>query len=101
MIQQQIKIERLAANPLIAPGDVQPSFPDWEVLGVFNAGVAQYGDEVILLLRVAERPRQTDPGRVLVPVLNAERSGDDAEEPIMNIVAVDKENSGLDFPIPG
>lgn len=54
MIQQQIKIERLAANPLIAPGDVQPSFPDWEVLGVFNAGVAQYGDEVILLLRVAD-----------------------------------------------
>lgn len=100
MIQQQIKIERLAANPLIAPGDVQPSFPDWEVLGVFNAGVAQYGDEVILLLRVAERPRQTDPGRVLVPVLNAERSGDDAEEPIMNIVAVDKENSGLDFSDP-
>jgi predicted GH43/DUF377 family glycosyl hydrolase len=36
---------------------VAPSHPDWEVVCAFNAGVARMGGEVVLLLRVAERPR--------------------------------------------
>ena len=48
---------RLAENPLITPNDVRPSLPELEVVSVFNAAVAKVGDEVILLLRVAERPR--------------------------------------------
>lgn len=43
-------------NPLITPRDVKPSRPDFEVIGVFNAGVTRYKNQVLLLLRVAERP---------------------------------------------
>lgn len=48
---------RLRENPLLTPADVMPSLPELEVVSVFNAGVAKVGDEVILLLRVAEQPR--------------------------------------------
>ena len=48
---------RLPENPLLTARDVPPSLPELEVVSVFNAAVAKVGDEVILLLRVAERPR--------------------------------------------
>lgn len=38
--------------------------PGHEVIGVFNAGVARYRDEMVLLLRVAERPVSPEPGIV-------------------------------------
>jgi predicted GH43/DUF377 family glycosyl hydrolase/glycosyltransferase involved in cell wall biosynthesis len=47
---------RVKANPLVEPEDVQPSQPGFEVIGTINPGVAQVGDETILLIRVAERP---------------------------------------------
>lgn len=58
---------RHPANPLISPADVQPSRPDWEVVGTFNAGACHFNDDVILLLRVAERPINPDPDVVLCP----------------------------------
>jgi len=48
---------RLAENPLLTARDVPPSQPALEVVSVFNAATAVIEDEVILLLRVAERPR--------------------------------------------
>jgi beta-1,2-mannobiose phosphorylase / 1,2-beta-oligomannan phosphorylase len=48
---------RLAENPILTAHDVKPSLPTLEVVSVFNAAVARVGDEIILLLRVAERPR--------------------------------------------
>jgi predicted GH43/DUF377 family glycosyl hydrolase len=48
---------RLAQNPLLTARDVPPSQPALEVVSVFNAATAIIQDEVILLLRVAERPR--------------------------------------------
>ncbi len=48
---------RLAQNPILTARDVTPSLPDLEVVSVFNAAAARVGDEIILLLRVAERPR--------------------------------------------
>lgn len=48
---------RLAENPLLTSKDVPPSQPALEVVSVFNAAAAVIEDEVILLLRVAERPR--------------------------------------------
>ncbi|MEK4476322.1 glycoside hydrolase family 130 protein [Paenibacillus sp. FSL R7-0048] len=57
-------------NPIITTSDVKPSRPDFKVLGAFNAGVARYGDETILLLRVAEAPVSTEPGKLLIPILN-------------------------------
>lgn len=49
---------RLANNPLLTSQDVAPSLPQLEVVSVFNAAAAQLGGETLLLLRVAERPRQ-------------------------------------------
>lgn len=50
-------IRRLDENPLITPADVRPSLPALEVVSVFNAAAARVGDDIVLLLRVAERPR--------------------------------------------
>ena len=48
---------RLANNPILTNTGVVPSQPGLEVVSVFNAAAARVGDEVVLLLRVAERPR--------------------------------------------
>ncbi|MEP6985972.1 MAG: glycoside hydrolase family 130 protein [Chloroflexota bacterium] len=61
-------------NPLIKPSDVKPSRPDFEVIGAFNAGVTRYKDEVILLLRVAERPLNTDSAWTAYPFMD--KNGD-------------------------
>ncbi len=50
--------ERLRENPLITPADVAPSQPGFEVLSTINPGTATLGGEVVLLVRVAERPRR-------------------------------------------
>ena len=50
---------RLAGNPLISPDDVTPSQPGMEVISTINPGAARVGDEIVLLIRVAERPRAT------------------------------------------
>jgi len=55
-------------NPIIGPKDVKPSREDFEVVGVFNAGAARFKDEVILLLRVAEKPISKHPDVVVVPI---------------------------------
>lgn len=47
---------RLPSNPIVTPADVSPSQPGMEVISTINAGAARVGDEVVLLLRVAERP---------------------------------------------
>lgn len=60
-------LKRHAANPLISPKDVQPSRPDWSVIGTFNAGACTYNDEILLLLRVAEKPISTDENMILCP----------------------------------
>ena len=59
---------RSPLNPIILPQDVSPSNPDFEVLAAFNAGVARLGAEVVLLLRVAERPRDQGQDLCRVPV---------------------------------
>jgi len=48
--------ERLPQNPLITARDVKPSQASLEVVSVFNAAAAKIGNEIILLLRVADRP---------------------------------------------
>ncbi len=55
-------------NPVIKPEDVKPSRPDFEVIGVFNPGVARFKDEIILMLRVAERPISPHPDITLAAV---------------------------------
>lgn len=59
-------------NPLISPSDIQPTRPDFEIIGTFNAGATQFGEETILLLRVAERPIAADADKILCPYLNSD-----------------------------
>ncbi|HUC93875.1 MAG TPA: glycoside hydrolase family 130 protein [Paenibacillus sp.] len=61
---------RYEQNPLVTPADVKPFHEGYEVIGAFNAGIAKYKDEVLMLLRVAERPVSPEPGIVLAPVYN-------------------------------
>jgi predicted GH43/DUF377 family glycosyl hydrolase len=46
-----MKVYRYEQNPLITPEDVVPHHEQFEVIGAFNAGIAVYGDEIIMLLR--------------------------------------------------
>jgi predicted GH43/DUF377 family glycosyl hydrolase len=68
VIYPGMTIVRCQNNPIISPEQLKPSRADYEVICAFNAGVARYGDEIILLLRVAERPINTDPSTYLAPV---------------------------------
>lgn len=63
-------IYRYEENPLITPKDVPPYHEGFEVIGTFNAGVTKFQDEIILLLRVAERPVSHDENIVKAPVFN-------------------------------
>jgi len=62
------EIKRSEYNPLIVSGDIKPSRRDFEVIGVFNGGVVRIGDEVVVLMRVAERPVSPHPEMVLAGV---------------------------------
>lgn len=55
-------IERLFTHCMIRPADVAPSDDTCEVIGVLNPGVAAWGDEIVLLARVVERPIVTREG---------------------------------------
>jgi predicted GH43/DUF377 family glycosyl hydrolase len=51
-----MKVFRSPKNPIISPKDVKPSKPGFEVVCVFNCGVIRFEGDVLLMLRVAERP---------------------------------------------
>ncbi|RUS46015.1 glycoside hydrolase family 130 protein [Cohnella sp. AR92] len=68
-----MNIRRAEGNPIVVPSDVVPSSPAMEVIGVFNAGVARLGEEIILLLRVAERPIQQEKDSCLIPLYDPEK----------------------------
>jgi predicted GH43/DUF377 family glycosyl hydrolase len=57
---------------LITPQDVTPSRAGLEVVGAFNAGVAVYQGEVILLMRVSERLAHQEAGYQLCPYIDPE-----------------------------
>ena len=69
-----MSVFRSQYNPIIAPKDVKPSRDDLEVIGVFNAGVARFKDEVILLLRVAEKPINKRGHVVLIAVYDVAKN---------------------------
>jgi predicted GH43/DUF377 family glycosyl hydrolase len=53
-------VKRYEKNPIITPAGVTSAIEGFEVIGAFNPAVAQFNDQVILLLRVAERPVNDD-----------------------------------------
>ncbi len=60
---------REAENPLVTPEMVTPWQQGFQVVCAFNAGVARFGEETLLLLRVAEKPPQVSEDTVSVPLL--------------------------------
>ena len=60
-------IRRISENLLLRPEDFKPLRDDFAVIGVFNPGAVQINDEIVLLVRVAERPLERRPGYVGLP----------------------------------
>ncbi|MDO3677153.1 glycoside hydrolase family 130 protein [Paenibacillus ehimensis] len=85
-----MNIYRYPGNPIIEPKDIPPYLEDYEVIGVFNAGVMRYGDEILLLLRIAERPVHHDPKYSLSPFY-------DMANGKMGVVRLEKGMPGYDF----
>lgn len=88
-----MNVFRSPHNPIIRPEDVKPSGDDFEVIGVFNAGVTRLEGRIILLLRVAERPINTNPDVVLTAIYN------DAQQRLIDL-EFSKNNPEIDFSDP-
>ena len=88
-----MKIYRYEENPLITPLDVKPCHEGFEVIGAFNAGVAEYKDEILLILRVAERPISEDPDVVKAPVYHVQTQN-------LEIIKLNKNDRNYDFSDP-
>lgn len=65
----QAEVVRFPQNPLLRPADIRPSMEGMEVACLLNPGVFKFENKIWLLLRVAERPRQTE-GKISFPVYN-------------------------------
>lgn len=85
-----MKVKRYEGNPIIKPEDVKPSRPDFKVDCAFNAGVTRFNGEVLLLMRIAESPINTNPNVCLVPVFDIELNE-------LVIKEFDKKDSSIDF----
>ncbi len=88
-----MQVYRSSNNPLISSGDVEPNFDGFEVIGVFNAGVARFKGETILLLRIAERPISPDADTVLAGVY-------DFEKGCIELKSFSRQDSDIDFSDP-
>ncbi len=64
---------RSPQNPIITPQDIKPCRDDFEVIGAFNAAAIRFDEQVILLLRVAERPVSAHPDIAYAPIYDVEK----------------------------
>ncbi len=60
MCDVHMKLDRLDTNPLLTPGDLQPTSPGLEVLCTLNPGAIKFNNEILLLVRVGQRPTPTE-----------------------------------------
>lgn len=60
---------RFSENPLLTIKDIPPSREDAEVIGVFNPAAWEHDRQIVLIIRVAERPLQ-EPGWLSTFVLD-------------------------------
>ncbi|NQT93926.1 MAG: glycosidase [Lentisphaerae bacterium] len=64
-------MKRCSKNPVVSPDRVKPSADGYRVRGAFNPGAIRFGDEILLLLRVAEDCPATG-GEIAVPTVDIE-----------------------------
>ena len=86
-----MRIERALMNPLISPIHVTPSSPEMLVVSAFNAAALNLNGETILMLRVAEVPREVPEDEVAVPTVTREDG-----EPRITVRRFRKGTPGLD-----
>ena len=67
-------IQNSVRQVLVRPGDVSPPSDDFEVIGTFNPGTVSTPDGVVLLVRVALRPRESRSGFTGLPRWEANRA---------------------------
>lgn len=60
---------RYAGNPIITPRDIEPSRHGFKVECAFNAGITRVGDEIIMLVRIAESVISECERTTVVPLL--------------------------------
>lgn len=87
-----MKIERYPENPLVSPHDVPPSIEGWQVMCSFNAGVIETENEILMLIRVAEKPVSAHPKQVLVPILDCAIA-----EPALKVIELSADHPGIDL----
>ncbi|GHN02652.1 glycosidase [Cytophagales bacterium WSM2-2] len=83
--------KRLDQNPLLRPKDITPSSSSMKIECLLNPGVFKFDNKIWLLLRVAERPEQSE-NRVSFPLYN--------EKGEIEILSFDKSDPHLDFTDP-
>jgi len=81
---------RSEKNPIITPEDVKSSRPDFKVVGVFNCGVTRLNGEILLLMRVAEKPINNNKDVEFVPLL-------DLKTGKISVKKFNKNDSSIDF----
>ncbi len=62
------RLQRLSDQPILQTSDVKPFIDGFDVLGVFNPAACYFGDEILLLLRVAEAPK-AQKGFIAIPLI--------------------------------
>src|SRR6056297_3537746 len=82
-------MKRLEENPLLSPEDLQPTQEGLEVYCTLNPAAVRFNDEILLLVRVGERPIEHPANGVATVVYNAET--DRAE-----IVEISKDDPDFD-----
>jgi predicted GH43/DUF377 family glycosyl hydrolase len=60
-------LRRLSQQLLLRPEDLEPTRDDFEVIGAFNPGAVAVNGDVVLLVRVAERPAERREGWTPLP----------------------------------
>lgn len=83
--------KRWSQNPLMKPVDIKSSSKAMKIECLLNPGVFKFESKIWLLLRVAERPGQTE-GQVALPLYN--------EKGEIEIHRFDKADQALDFTDP-
>lgn len=79
-------MRRVAENPILTPDDVPPSVEGFRVRGAFNPAATVYGDEVLMLVRVAEDVPTPD-HQVGIPMVDL-----DADPPQMTSLILEKDD---------
>ena len=77
---------------LLEPKHLKSTREDFEVIGVFNPGVIKYGNEIIMIARVAEQVIQNDPDNFLVPLNITNKE--------IKVIKLPKKNFGYDYSDP-